>query len=157
MAKYGTSWLLEKVFFKKYEILNNIRQHILTCFTVRDDWGLKKREQFYWLNSPYQQWIREVRKLWHQDSNQGTDHNEHRAHAQYHHWPVGYQGCITAEAERNHKEGLLGATPSSVLPKRTIGPILLFPTSYRYLSIKDLIRQAFFYVIVIEIILSFLW
>lgn len=95
-------------------------QHVLKYLIFWDDIGLKRIDKFYWLNSPYQQWIREVGQLWDYDSNQGTDPDEHGAHAQDHHGPVGYQGRITGEAGRNHKEGLLEATECFLLPKRVI-------------------------------------
>lgn len=40
------------------------------------------------------QWVWEVRQVRHQDAYQSTYHNQHGAHPQDHHRPIGYQLCI---------------------------------------------------------------
>lgn len=56
----------------------------------------------------HQQRIGEIGQVGHQDAHQGAHHDEHRAHAQHHHRPVGYElGVAAAEEERRFFISLL--------------------------------------------------
>lgn len=53
--------------------------------------------------STHQQRIGEIGQVGHQDAHQGAHHDEHRAHAQHHHRPIGNELGVAATKKKKRR------------------------------------------------------
>lgn len=104
MATAALCYHLLLLQWQDWSIVNTVSTAVLAFAVCQFQWKNGNQKiliwQYNWLILTYQQWIREIWKIWNQYSHKCTHHYEHSAHAQDHHGPVCDERGVATEEEQ---------------------------------------------------------